>query len=76
MTEFGYREGARLAAPIAIAVLAFGATFGVLARAAGMGIAGPLVMSATTFAGSAQFAARRSSGPPEGARRRSRRRCS
>ena len=57
MTESGYREGARLAAPIAIAVLAFGATFGVLARAAGMGIAAPLVMSATTFAGSAQFAA-------------------
>jgi 4-azaleucine resistance transporter AzlC len=57
VTESGYREGARLAAPIAIAVLAFGATFGVLARAAGMGIAAPLVMSATTFAGSAQFAA-------------------
>jgi 4-azaleucine resistance transporter AzlC len=32
-------------------------TFGVLARSAGMGIAAPLVMSATTFAGSAQFAA-------------------
>ena len=44
-------------APIAIAVVAFGATFGVLARAAGMGIAAPIVMSATTFAGSAQFAA-------------------
>ena len=53
MTDSGYRDGARLAAPIAIAVLAFGATFGVLARAAGMGIAAPLVMSATTFAGSA-----------------------
>jgi predicted branched-subunit amino acid permease len=43
VTESGYREGAHLAAPIAIAVLAFGATFGVLARAAGMGIAAPLV---------------------------------
>ncbi|MEP6978027.1 MAG: AzlC family ABC transporter permease [Thermoleophilia bacterium] len=57
MTGSRYRDGARLAAPIAIAVLAFGATFGVLSRAAGMGIAAPLVMSATTFAGSAQFAA-------------------
>jgi 4-azaleucine resistance transporter AzlC len=57
VTDSGYRDGARLAAPIAIAVLAFGATFGVLARAAEMGIAAPLVMSATTFAGSAQFAA-------------------
>lgn len=57
MTEPRYREGARLVAPIAIAVVAFGVTFGVLARAAGMGIAAPLVMSATTFAGSAQFAA-------------------
>jgi 4-azaleucine resistance transporter AzlC len=51
-----YREGAVLAAPIAIAVLAFGATCGVLARSEGFGIAAPLVMSATTFAGSAQFA--------------------
>ena len=56
MTATGYREGARLIAPISIAVFAFGATFGVLARTAGMGIAAPLVMSATTFAGSAQFA--------------------
>jgi 4-azaleucine resistance transporter AzlC len=54
--EGSYREGARLVAPIAIAVFAFGITFGVLARAAGMGIAPPIVMSATTFAGSAQFA--------------------
>jgi 4-azaleucine resistance transporter AzlC len=53
----GYREGARLVAPISIAVAAFGATFGVLARAAGLGTAAPIVMSATTFAGSAQFAA-------------------
>jgi len=57
VTATGYREGARLVAPIAIAVFAFGVTFGVLARAAGMGIAAPLVMSATTFAGSSQFAA-------------------
>jgi 4-azaleucine resistance transporter AzlC len=51
-----YREGALLVAPIAIAVLAFAVTFGVLARSAGMGTVAPLVMSATTFAGSAQFA--------------------
>ena len=34
----------------------FGASFGLVARAAGMGVLAPLVMSATTFAGSAQFA--------------------
>ncbi len=43
-------------APIAVAAGAFALSFGVLARAAGMGWAAPLVMSATTFAGSAQFA--------------------
>ena len=40
-----------------VAVLGFGISFGVLARAAGMGVLAPIVMSATTFAGSAQFAA-------------------
>jgi 4-azaleucine resistance transporter AzlC len=39
------------------AVIAFGLSFGVLARSAGMGLTAPIVMSATTFAGSAQFAA-------------------
>src|SRR5439155_5839474 len=34
----------------------FGASFGLVARAAGLGVLAPLVMSATTFAGSAQFA--------------------
>jgi 4-azaleucine resistance transporter AzlC len=48
--------GARATAPLAIAVVAFGASFGILARDAGMGIAAPIVMSLTTFAGSAQFA--------------------
>jgi 4-azaleucine resistance transporter AzlC len=48
--------GARSAAPIAIAAALFGASFGVLARDAGMGIVPPIVMSLTTFAGSAQFA--------------------
>ena len=51
-----YAEGARAVAPIGIAAGAFGLSFGVLARADGMGWAAPLVMSATTFAGSAQFA--------------------
>jgi branched chain amino acid efflux pump len=37
-------------------VLAFGVSFGVLARQAGMGSLAPFVMSTTTFAGSAQFA--------------------
>jgi predicted branched-subunit amino acid permease len=35
----------------------FGASFGVLAQAAGLGAVAPIVMSATTFAGTAQFAA-------------------
>jgi 4-azaleucine resistance transporter AzlC len=51
-----YRAGIRLALPLAVAVLAFGISFGVLAREAGMGTLAPFVMSTTTFAGSAQFA--------------------
>jgi branched chain amino acid efflux pump len=51
-----YRTGIRLALPLAVAVLAFGVSFGVLARQAGMGSLAPFVMSTTTFAGSAQFA--------------------
>jgi 4-azaleucine resistance transporter AzlC len=35
----------------------FGLSFGVLAKASGMGALAPVVMSATAFAGSAQFAA-------------------
>ena len=50
------RAGARAVLPLALAVAAFGISYGVLARAAGMGVAAPVVMSATTFAGSAQFA--------------------
>ena len=49
--------GAREVMPIAIAAAAFGVSFGILARDAGMGIVAPLVFSLTTFAGSAQFAA-------------------
>ena len=52
-----FSAGVRAVGPFAIAVLAFGITFGVLARAAGFGSLAPIVMSATTFAGSAQFAA-------------------
>jgi 4-azaleucine resistance transporter AzlC len=51
-----FLEGARMIAPVGVAAFLFALSFGVLARAAGMGLAAPLVMSATTFAGSAQFA--------------------
>jgi 4-azaleucine resistance transporter AzlC len=50
------RRGARAVLPLAIAVVAFGLSFGVLARSAGLGAVAPVAMSATTFAGSAQFA--------------------
>jgi len=53
----GARAGARAVAPVALAVAAFGLTFGVLARNAGFGAVATVVFSATTFAGSAQFAA-------------------
>lgn len=56
-TEARYREGARRIAPIAVAAFAFGASFGVLATAGGFDGVAAVVMSATTFAGSAQFAA-------------------
>jgi branched chain amino acid efflux pump len=52
----GVVPGMRAVAPIAIAAAAFGVSFGILARDAGMGVAAPIVMSFTTFAGSAQFA--------------------
>lgn len=51
------RTGLRLAVPFALAVAAFGFAFGALARTAGMSAVMVFVMSATTFAGSAQFAA-------------------
>jgi branched chain amino acid efflux pump len=54
--SFSLARGARKVAPYSIAVLGFGISFGVLARPS-MGQVAPLVMSATTFAGSAQFAA-------------------
>jgi 4-azaleucine resistance transporter AzlC len=52
-----YLAGARAVAPLALAAGSFGAAFGVLAETAGMGTLAPIVMSATTFAGAAQFAA-------------------
>ena len=52
-----HRDGVRAVMPLAIAVVGFGVSFGVLARAAGMGSVAPVVMSMITFAGSAQFAA-------------------
>lgn len=50
------RDGMRVAAPYGLAAAAIGISYGVLARAAGMGSLAPVVMSATTFAGSAQVA--------------------
>ena len=56
MTPARYRDGARKIAPIAVAAFAFAVSFGVLARASGIHSLEAIVMSATTFAGSAQFA--------------------
>jgi 4-azaleucine resistance transporter AzlC len=55
-SELRYRDGVRAAIAVAATVWFFGASFGLVARAAGMGVLAPLVLSATTFAGSAQFA--------------------
>ena len=57
MSSARLRDGVRAALPLAVAPLLFGASFGLLAVDAGMGWLGAIVMSATTFAGSAQFAA-------------------
>lgn len=43
--------------PLVPASATFGVAYGVLAVTAGMGVLAPIVMSATTFAGAAQFAA-------------------
>jgi predicted branched-subunit amino acid permease len=56
VTEARYRDGAKRIAPIALAALAFSVSFGVLARASGISSAEAILMSATVFAGSAQFA--------------------
>jgi 4-azaleucine resistance transporter AzlC len=52
-----YRDGARRIAPIAVAAFTFAFSFGVLAPGSGFDSLEATVMSATTFAGSAQFAA-------------------
>lgn len=51
------RKGLRIVAPLAPAVLALGASLGVLARASDFSATAVIVMSATTFAGSSQVAA-------------------
>lgn len=52
----GYGAGLRAVTPLLPAVLAFGVSFGVLSQAAGFDAVASIVMSLTTFAGSAQFA--------------------
>jgi 4-azaleucine resistance transporter AzlC len=51
------RDGVRAAIPLALGPILFGLSFGVFAEDAGMSGLAAVVMSATTFAGSAQFAA-------------------
>ena len=51
------RDGVRAAFPLALGPVLFGLSFGVLADAAGMSAVAATAMSATTFAGSAQFGA-------------------
>jgi 4-azaleucine resistance transporter AzlC len=51
------RKGLRLAVPLLPAILALGASVGVLARASHFSATAAIVMSATTFAGSSQVAA-------------------
>jgi 4-azaleucine resistance transporter AzlC len=53
----GVAAGVRRAAPLSVAAFGFAVSFGVLATAAGLPALATLVMSLTTFAGSAQFAA-------------------
>jgi 4-azaleucine resistance transporter AzlC len=56
--RFELRRGAVTAIPLAIAVGLFGVSFGVLsATSGGIGAVPAVIMSVTTFAGSAQFAA-------------------
>ena len=51
------RDGVRAALPLVLGPILFGLSYGVLAEEAGMSAVAAVVMSATTFAGSAQFAA-------------------
>lgn len=52
-----YRDGARRLAVLTPAAFSFGAAFGVLAGTEGLDPVAAIAMSATTFAGAAQFAA-------------------
>jgi 4-azaleucine resistance transporter AzlC len=52
----GYLAGARASLPFALATLALGISFGVLARSLGWGTLAPIVFSIIAFSGSAQFA--------------------
>jgi 4-azaleucine resistance transporter AzlC len=56
-TRTTYRQGARRIAPFGAAAAAFAASFAVLSHEAGFGAVAAIVMSATTFAGSAQLGA-------------------
>lgn len=56
-TLHGLIAGARLMAPVAAADVVDGMAFGALAVAAGLGQLAPIVLSATAFSGSAQYAA-------------------
>ena len=56
-TRTTLREGARRIAPIGAAAATFALSFAVLSRQAGFDGISAIVMSATTFAGSAQFGA-------------------
>ena len=53
----GYRDGAKRLAILTPAAFSFGAAFGVLAETVGINSLAAIAMSATTFAGAAQFAA-------------------
>src|SRR3954447_5460969 len=57
VTHERVRDGARLALPFLAADFLDGATFGVIAAGIGLGVAGPVLLSAIAFSGSAQFAA-------------------
>jgi predicted branched-subunit amino acid permease len=52
-----FAAGARAALPLSVPICLLGISFGLLARSAGLSPLAAVVMSATTFSGSAQFAA-------------------
>jgi 4-azaleucine resistance transporter AzlC len=54
--RLSFGGGARAVLPLTVAVAGFGISYGLLARSAGFSPLAAVVMSGTTFAGSAQFA--------------------